>query len=54
MDASKIVVLVLTLIAFGFLVWFEMNSRRNSSAEKETPAEQPIPEAQQQSPRKRR
>jgi Flp pilus assembly protein CpaB len=32
MDPSKIVVLVLTLLAVGFLVWVEMNSRRNTRA----------------------
>jgi len=30
MDISKIVVLVMIGIAFGFLVYFEMNSRRNT------------------------
>ena len=30
MDTSKIVVLVMVLIAVGFLVYFEMNSRRNT------------------------
>ncbi len=30
MDVSKIVVLVMVVIAVGFLVYFEMNSRRNT------------------------
>ena len=32
MDVSKILVLVLILIAVGFLIRFEMNSRRNTKA----------------------
>jgi hypothetical protein len=32
MDVSKVLVLVLMLVAFGFLVWFEMNSRKNTRA----------------------
>ncbi len=35
MDPTKIVVLVLSLMALGFLVWVEMNSRRNTRALKE-------------------
>ncbi len=30
MDISKIVVLVMVLIAVGFLAYFELNSRRNT------------------------
>jgi hypothetical protein len=32
MDVSKVLVLVLILVAFGFLIRFEMNSRKNSKA----------------------
>jgi len=32
MDLSKIVVLILIAVAAGFLVWFELNSRRNTRA----------------------
>lgn len=35
MDPSKIVVLVFSLLALGFLVWAEMNSRRNTKAMKQ-------------------
>mgnify|MGYP005814999095 CR=1 FL=1 len=35
MDPSKIVVLVLTLLALGFLVWVEIKSRRNTRAMKQ-------------------
>lgn len=37
MDATKIVVLIMTLCAIGFLVYVEMNSRRNSKTEKQPP-----------------
>lgn len=30
MDTTKIIVVVMVLIAVGFLVYFEMNSRRNT------------------------
>lgn len=32
-DVSTVVVLVMVVAAFGVLVWFEINSRRNRSAE---------------------
>lgn len=32
MSPDKIVVLVLCLLSLGFLVWVEMNSRRNTKA----------------------
>lgn len=35
MDISKILVLVLMLVAVGFLIWFEMNSRKNAKAAQE-------------------
>ena len=35
MDATKIVVLVMTLCAVAFLVWVEVNSRRNNKALKD-------------------
>lgn len=35
MEASSIVVLVLTLAAFAGLVYAELNSRRNTKAEKD-------------------
>jgi len=40
MDVSKIVVLVMVLIAVGFLVFFEMNSRRNTRKQQQDPAAQ--------------
>ena len=40
MDPSKIVVLVLTLLALASLVWAEMNSRRNTKAMKQQQPEQ--------------
>ncbi len=39
MDVSKILVLVLVLVAFGFLIRFEMNSRRNTKAMQENKPE---------------
>ncbi len=30
MDTTKIIVLLMVIIAVGFLVYFEMNSRRNT------------------------
>lgn len=41
MDASKIVVLVLSVVAIAFLVWIEINSRRNTRALKESGLKQP-------------
>lgn len=40
MDATKIVVIVLTLLTIGFLVWLEMQSRRNARSAGEPPAGQ--------------
>ncbi len=36
MDPGKIVVLILSLAAIAFLVWVELNSRRNTKALKES------------------
>ncbi len=35
-DVSTVVVLVMVIAAFGVLVWFEINSRRNRRTEGET------------------
>jgi hypothetical protein len=35
LDVSMIVVLVMVVAAFGVLVWFEINSRRNRRADGE-------------------
>jgi hypothetical protein len=40
MDPTKIVVVVLCLLALGFLVWAEMNSRRNTKAIEQEQSEQ--------------
>ena len=45
MDTSKIVVLVMIAIAFGFLVYFEMNSRRNTRKQLKAAAKNESPDA---------
>jgi hypothetical protein len=52
MDTSKILVLLLVLVAGGFL-WLELNSRLNSRDMKNNPAEQ-LPETQPQSTKRRK
>lgn len=38
MDAGKLLVLVMTLMALAVLVWFELQSRKNNRTEKEPQA----------------
>jgi hypothetical protein len=46
MDPTKIVVLVLCLVTLGFLVWVEMNSRRNTKALKQQQSKQSSEDAE--------
>lgn len=50
MTADKIVVLVLTLIAFASLVWLEMKSRRNAES---VPPIEPLPDKRPELPPRR-
>ncbi len=43
MDAERILVLVLTVVTFGFLVAVELNSRRNTKRMKDAIAEAKSP-----------